>query len=473
MATAVADTYSAVTGATLYAGRSSGIPAWVESLAERQWVRLGNGLQAIDPKDNPAINPVYPDAPPWRGTNNTITGIFAYSGGGADPDGTTFYQWGGGHGDSGNNGVYALDLHLSTPTWRIERNPAGSIGNWDGITEYVWDGMDSLDVYNNGEPRSAHTYNGVCVAAGKMYVTQGYKAGLGGVNGQTLFAYNLTSGAWETTSALPGAGAISRDMCHDSLRNRLCLIGGGNGPITFYDIDADSWSQTSSETSTSQGARMIYIPELDCIVGINHNIAGANGFFAHDFGRTGLTGGVKEYQPATTGTNPLLANRGQWAASTAYSVGDRAYPAVTMPDSGAKILRCTTAGTTGSNNALTVPAIGATLSDGSAVWTVDAHPDLRNGVWVPNIGKIVGWSWGANLWTLEPPASGLISGTWTWGAINADAGNTLTPTGRPGAQDPETFGRLFHWSVAGIDVIGLSLFEESINTELKPYFFRL
>lgn len=455
------------------ANAGGAVPPWVQNLPQKQWVKLGNGLQAIDPKDNVLINPVYPSAPPWRGTNNTITGIFSYSGGAMDPDAPTLYAWGGGHGDSGNNGVYALDLHLSTPTWRHERWPAGSIGNWDGTTEYVFDGLDSAqDTYNNGEPRSAHTYNGVCVARGKMYVTQGYKAGLGGVNGQTLFAYNLTTHAWETAGTLPGGGALSRDMCYDSLRHRICAIGGGNGAITFFDIAAGTWSQTSSETSTSQGARMIYIPELDCIVGLNHNIAGANGLFAHDFGRTGLTGGVKEYQPATTGTNPLLANRGEWAASTAYSVGDRAWPVATMTEWPAKILRCTTAGTTGSNNALTVPTVGATLTDGGVTWAVDAHPDLRNGVWVPSIGKIVGWSWGANLWTLTPPASGVISGTWTWGSITADAGNTLTPTGRPGAQDPETFGRFFHRRFGTVDVFGLSLFEESVNTELKPYFFR-
>src|SRR5574343_2090090 len=158
MATAVADTYSAASGATLYAGRTSGVPEFVESATARRWFQNGNGLQSIDPKDNPAINPVYPSAPPWRGTNNTITGIFSYSGGAMDPDGTTFYQWGGGHGDSGNNGVYALDLRLAAATWRAERNPAGSIGNWDGVTIYVWDGLDSVqDTYNNGEPRSAHT----------------------------------------------------------------------------------------------------------------------------------------------------------------------------------------------------------------------------------------------------------------------------------------------------------------------------
>lgn len=405
MATAVADTYSAVTGATLYAGRSSGIPAWVESLAERQWVRLGNGLQAIDPKDNPAINPVYPDAPPWRGTNNTITGIFAYSGGGADPDGTTFYQWGGGHGDSGNNGVYALDLHLSTPTWRIERNPAGSIGNWDGITEYVWDGLDSVqDTYNNGEPRSAHTYNGVVVAEGKMWCSQGYKAGLGGVGGETLFWYDLTARAWSSTPMIAD-GILTQDMVYIPVRRKLYTVGKGNLSMGVYDIAAGTWSQTTAETGTSSQTRLVYVPTHDVLVGINSVVSG--GFYVHNLA-----------SPKVGGAEP-------------------------------------TPGIVG----------GGALFDGLT--------DLCNGVWVPSLGAILGWSYGSGFWTLTPPASNPTTNAWTKGTLAADAGNTLTPTGRPGAQDPQTFGRLFHWSVAGIDVIGLSLFEESINTELKPYFFKL
>lgn len=473
MATAVADTYSAASGATLYAGRTSGVPEFVESATARRWFKNGNGLQSIDPKDNPAINPVYPSAPPWRGTNNTITGIFSYSGGAMDPDGTTFYQWGGGHGDSGNNGVYALDLRLAAATWRAERNPAGSIGNWDGVTIYVWDGLDSVqDTYNNGEPRSAHTYNGVCVAGGKIYVTQGYKAGLGGVNGQTLFAYNLSTRAWETKATMIGGGAISRDLAYDSLRHRLCAIGGGNGAITFYDIATNAWSQTTSFTNTSQGARLVYIPTIDVLVGLNGNIASSSGFFAHDFGRTTLSGG-NEVRPTATGSNPLTSSHGTWVATTAYTVGQTVFPHASMSSGSQKMLRCTTAGTTGSSNTLTVPAIGATLSDGGVTWTVDPAPDLRTGCWVPSLGKIVGWSWGANLWTLEPPASGDINDDWAWGSIAADGGNTLIPTGRPGSQDPEVFGRFWHWTVAGIDMFGLSLFEESVNTAIQPYFFRL
>lgn len=460
-------------GRGLRIGHDGAAPAWVNNLVVGQWVKLGNGLTAIEPKNDPAINPLYPGEPPWKGSNLYIDGIFAYSGGAMDPDGTTFYQWGGGHGDSGNNGVYALDLHTSSPTWRAERNPAGSIGNWDGEDLLLFDGLDSVqDTYYNGEPRSAHTYNGVCVAGGKIYVTQGYKAGLGGINGQTLFAYNLTTRAWETKATMIGGGAISRDLAYDSLRDRICAIGGGNGAITFYDIATNAWSQTTSFTNTSNGARMIYIPTIDVLIGLNGGIASSSGFFAHDFGRTTLSGG-NEVRPTATGTNPLTTTNGTWIATTAYTVGQTVFPHASMPSGSGKVLRCTTAGTTGSSNTLTVPAIAATLSDGSVTWTVDPTPDLRTGCWVPSLGKIVGWAYGADLWTLTPPESGDINDDWAWGSISADAGNTVTPMGIPGAQDASVFGRLFHTSFGDIDVLGLSTLENSGNSEIKPYFFRL
>jgi hypothetical protein len=58
-----------------------------------------------------------------------------------------------------------------------------------------------------------------------------------------------------------------------------------------------------------------------------------------------------------------------WAATTAYAVGDAVNPASTMVDAQGKFLLCTSAGTTGSTDTLTVPAPGLTLSDGSVTWT--------------------------------------------------------------------------------------------------------
>ncbi len=58
-----------------------------------------------------------------------------------------------------------------------------------------------------------------------------------------------------------------------------------------------------------------------------------------------------------------------WTATTAYVVGNAVSPASNMVDGQGKFLLCTTAGTTGSSDTLTVPASGLTLVDGSVTWT--------------------------------------------------------------------------------------------------------
>lgn len=64
--------------------------------------------------------------------------------------------------------------------------------------------------------------------------------------------------------------------------------------------------------------------------------------------------------------------KGIWTASTAYVVGDIVVPHASMTGAGGKLLKCTTAGTTGTVNTLAVPNPGATLADNTATWTAIA-----------------------------------------------------------------------------------------------------
>lgn len=67
--------------------------------------------------------------------------------------------------------------------------------------------------------------------------------------------------------------------------------------------------------------------------------------------------------------NSTAVIKGVWTATTAYVVGDVVTPHAGMTGAGGKFLRCTTAGTSGSTTTLAVPAVGSTLSDGTATWT--------------------------------------------------------------------------------------------------------
>ncbi len=59
----------------------------------------------------------------------------------------------------------------------------------------------------------------------------------------------------------------------------------------------------------------------------------------------------------------------QWAASTAYSIGDLRRQLATPAVNSERVFRCTTAGTSGGTEPTWVLTAGATTNDGSAVWT--------------------------------------------------------------------------------------------------------
>lgn len=68
--------------------------------------------------------------------------------------------------------------------------------------------------------------------------------------------------------------------------------------------------------------------------------------------------------------NSAAVVTGIWAASTAISLGQIYVGHANFTGASGKLLKCTTAGTTGTNNALAMPAVGSTLADGTVVWTV-------------------------------------------------------------------------------------------------------
>lgn len=77
-----------------------------------------------------------------------------------------------------------------------------------------------------------------------------------------------------------------------------------------------------------------------------------------------------------------VVNKGLWAPTTAYNTGDILVPHANMTGAGGKLLRCTTAGTSGSTNTLAVPNPGATLVDGGVTWTAIATMPALNQVFV-------------------------------------------------------------------------------------------
>ena len=91
----------------------------------------------------------------WRGGNNSaINGeaaiLTAWSGGRSDVAGKRLFVHGGGHSDSGNNGLYIYDFNGSTkPTgWTIAPNSLSA------LNQVVFN-----NIYGDNRPNSVHTYD--------------------------------------------------------------------------------------------------------------------------------------------------------------------------------------------------------------------------------------------------------------------------------------------------------------------------
>lgn len=79
------DTYTAASGETIYAGMVAPdlYPAWLQGIAPNTWGEIATvgTIEAINPKNNPAINPNYPASPEWYGNNGLVSAVTAWCGG--------------------------------------------------------------------------------------------------------------------------------------------------------------------------------------------------------------------------------------------------------------------------------------------------------------------------------------------------------------------------------------------------------
>ena len=154
MANPVPVTYNAA--ASPVAGGRYVWPAWRRHHAPMSVFAIpaSNTLDDLNPKNNPAINPVYPSTPEWMGNHANIIGAWCGACYGDDA-GELWLPLSGGHGDYAGNEPYKINLRADVPQWEMVRPPSGAIGN----VLTTNDGQEASGVYSDGRPRSIHSYN--------------------------------------------------------------------------------------------------------------------------------------------------------------------------------------------------------------------------------------------------------------------------------------------------------------------------
>ena len=291
MATAVDDSYSAPSGATLRAGRYEALPAWLAGAVPGQWVAVPGG----QPSAAAGLAPAVAGSMGYQsGMVNAWNGAFA--------DGTRFMIHGGGHADYGGNEIGVIDLSSETPAWGllVERTPVADL-------------LGGSNYYADGRPTSRHTYYAMAVAE------------VGGVkrllrfNGWMGFAYNGTP---------VGGSADVRTVAVDGFR----LDTNAWEPGAFGNVTTITGSETSFAMDPTTG---------DCYAwhGANNTVqkwsaATQTCSQIADMSGTEGTGGACAFDAVN---QRLIRFAGREGAKCVYcdvSTGAKVTPTLTGPDAG-------------------------------------------------------------------------------------------------------------------------------------------
>lgn len=403
MASPVNDSYSAASGAALYAGRY-GVPAWVLALPDGVWDQVGaNTVQDIDPRYDAAVNPNHPNRGPWTyvsggGVTNEpdATSLFlAWNGGAYDPSRKRWVSMYGGHGNYGGNEVIGLELDGASPTFVRYTDPSGAEGP-NGVLD---DGLEDTNAYADGRPRSIHSYHSLQAVGHWFYMASTpaqFRTAI--TNYGSFWKLNLNSKAWtrvlqETNYRTAGKFYSAGCTCYDSNRGRIYGWNNNAAYMDYYSISGDTVHTDTTVQPNIQAteAALLYIPELDIQVCLYKDYPGWVGVY--DYGRT-AGGFVKE--PGATGDAP-----GTTPNYSTIGYDARMYP-----------------------NAVWVPGYGG------------------------GTGAIVCWHGGRDIYICTPPSGDPATQNWAWSKRTISTGTD------PGAVNSTgIWGRLFYDST--YKVLGL------------------
>lgn len=396
--TATPDSYAVAAGGQVRAGVAY-TPSWIAAQALNTWgtIPTSNTLASLNPDNDPAINPNYPSAAPWRNTGNWATIATAWCGMAFDPvTGRGYWVDAGGHNDQHANGVLMLDLNRDAPLFSWLRKPSGAIGQ-PTITSGEWSQSPQVAEFSDGRPRARHTVNMTFYwpGIGPGNITEILLSPSGGYESGRLKPYIISEATGERTYL--GANKLNEPSggwcasCYDPIRNVVWKRPtSSNTPFSKWGGPSDdTWTNVGSSIDFSGSVSLCHIPGHDVIlVGNGGNDAGSN---------QTIVGGWAVFDPAT---------------------GTMYYPTFTG-----------------------APAT-APNGDASGLW-----PGICQPRWAASLGAALAWDMDSGHTTkilkISPPASGDPRTTaWTLSYLTVDGANAVTPSA---AAATGTYGKFWVW----------------------------
>lgn len=373
----------------------TGADAWISPQPVNTWgivpgsITLGD----VDPDNNPAYNPNYPAAAPWRQTFGGFQGITNAWCGAAFDASTGTYWWTaiGGHNDKYSNEIIKLELDSAAPAFAMVLPPSGSVGQ-PSIT-YPEPGIVNTGVYSDGRPRAFHSYGspvywpGVGPAVSQMNALAP-SGGLADLAYRGPWFFDETTGAATKGAAPPnvhlGNGSAS---CYDPSRNVVWdMSNANNRQMAYYSRTSNTWTLVGTPRTFSGTVSLCYLPGFDCILVGN-----------------GETAGGTNYQSEAGGWLVFDCAAGTWHTPTFTGA----------------------------------PGLGVANPNG--VW-----PGMCQPQWAASLGAALTWDNASNTTQIMKltPGANPRTDAWTISMLTVDAANTVTPGVR---RDAGTWGRFAVW----------------------------
>lgn len=222
-----------IASASSMAQTAPAAPDWVLAMQPGTWAQVGsNSIRDVDPQEDPAANPNYPNSAPWRGNTGLAAVMNAWNGGAlASRYGAkgSLIVHGGGHQDYYGNEIYAFDF--GSRTWSRVTNPYK--GPFNFSSGY------STGTFPDGSPVVPHTYDQVEYhpPSNSFLRLRSERDNVGGNNVGIAHMFSFDEKRWtrsptNTSNSYASGGWSAYDNKRDVF---WAEAGGGSGVFAKFD----------------------------------------------------------------------------------------------------------------------------------------------------------------------------------------------------------------------------------------------
>jgi hypothetical protein len=288
------------------------LPMWVRGAARSTWMQvpLTALLASVDPMQDAAFNPSFPQSPEWSdGLSRQATVVTAWCGAAYDEGSDTIWLGlGGGHRDYAGNEIYKCHFSTDQPGWVMARPPSGAVGN----VLVTNDGQEATGVYADGRPRATHSYNKWAYVPGTGPVLMAHGSTSWRFGGKSWGVFIDPSNGEHAFTSVPDVLSVDRadgaGVCYDPLRRAIWVFEKGTSAAVRYNLPpggtaAHLGSYQGVGASWSRGGVVsaCYVPGHDVVLvgqndGYSHGATSNHRWRVFDC----ATGAV--HSPAFTGT---------------------------------------------------------------------------------------------------------------------------------------------------------------------------